>query len=71
MIEIKAGNYHTLTEIAASLAVHPREIPKLKTQLSRIARRLGVGLTLSRLMVRYHDDDVKVLLKEIGNGAKG
>jgi hypothetical protein len=71
MITIKAGNYHTLTEIAASLAVHPKEIPKLKTRLSRIARRLKLGLTLSRLMVRYHDKDVEVLLKEIGNGAKG
>lgn len=70
MITIKAGDYHTLTEIAASLSVHPREIPKMKTRLSRIARRLKLGLTLSRLMVRYHDDDVNTLLEEIKNGAK-
>ena len=71
MITIKAGDYHTLTEIAAKLSVHPREIPKIKTRLSRIARRLNLGLHFSRLMVRYHDDDVEVLLREIGNGAKG
>lgn len=71
MITLKAGDYHTLTEIAAKLSVHPREIPKIKTRLSRIARRLHLGVTFSRLMVRYHDDDMKVLLEEVKNGAKG
>lgn len=70
MITIREGNYHTLTEVAASLAVHPRELQKIKTRISRIARRLKLGITFTRLVVRYHDDDVKVIIKEIANGAK-
>lgn len=70
MNKFKPGNYHTLTELAARFSVSPKEMPKMKTRISRIARRLHLGLYLGRLVVRYHDDDVVVILKELENGAK-
>lgn len=70
MITIKAGNYHTLTELSAKFSVSPKEMPKMKTRISRIARRLKLGLYLNRLSVRYHDDDLEKISEELRNGAK-
>lgn len=52
MIKIKAGNYHTLEEVAQKLNTN-------KMRISRIAKRLGLGLRLGRLSVRLHDQEVK------------
>lgn len=51
MIKIKAGNYHTLEEVALKLKTN-------KMRVSRIATKLGLGLRLGRLAVRLHDKDV-------------
>jgi len=51
MIHIKEGDYHTLAEVAAKFNTN-------KIRISRIAKKLGLGLRLGRLSLRFHDDEV-------------
>lgn len=52
MIHLKAGNYHTLEEVAMKFHTN-------RMKISRIAKKLNLGVHFGRLSVRLHDDDVE------------
>jgi len=58
MIHIKDGNYHTLTEVALKFETN-------KIRISRIAKKLGLGLRLGRLSLRFHDDEVAIIATKL------
>ena len=59
MIHIKEGNYHTLTEVALMFNTN-------KIKISRIAKKLGLGLRLGRLSLRFHDNDIAKIKAKLG-----
>lgn len=52
MIKLKAGNYHTLEEVAKKFGTN-------RMMISRIAKKYNLGVHFGRLSVRLHDMDVK------------
>jgi hypothetical protein len=59
MIHIKEGNYHTLAEVALMFNTN-------KIRISRIATKLGLGLRLGRLSLRFHDDEIAIIKAILG-----
>ncbi len=58
MITIKAGNYHTLEEVAIKLHTN-------RMRISRIAKSMNLGIRFGRLALRLHEDDVKKIASKL------
>lgn len=58
MITLKNGNYHTLEEVAKKFNTN-------RMRISRLSRKLGLGVRFGRLSVRLHDDDIKVIKENL------
>ena len=63
MITLKAGNYHTLLEVALKFKTN-------RMRISRIAKKLGLGVKFGRLSLRFHDDDVQLIGAELSHNVK-
>lgn len=59
MIKLRAGNYHTLEEVAVMFKTN-------RMMISRIAKKYGLGIHFGRLSVRLHDRDVKKIASVLG-----
>ena len=53
---LRAGNYHTLQEVAIRFHTN-------RMRISRIAKKLKLGVKFGRLSLRFHDDDIKEIDK--------
>ena len=60
MITIRGGNYHTLAEVALRFKTN-------RMRISRLAKKLGLGIRFGRLTLRFHDSDIKKISRVLTN----
>lgn len=65
MIELKGGKYYTLDDIAWAFAKSESELNAYRMKVSRVTRKLGLGVRFARRIVRYHEDDLRKIIDSI------